>query len=279
MAQTNKEYIIWCDESVKKGEYYSNFYGGVLIKSNEYEHVNKTLEKIVNKIGINEEIKWQKVDAVKLPAFIALIDTFFNLVKSNKVKVRIMFRQNAYKAKNLTSVHEINEYFLLYYQFVKHAFGLKYSNKTLTDIHLKIYFDYLPDTISKCQQFKEYIKGLESSKDFIDAAIKIRKEDVTEVDSKKHLIMQMLDVVLGAIQFRLNNKHLQKIPGKRRRGKKTIAKEKLYKHINKRIREIKPGFNIGVSTSSPKLEERWQQPYRHWNFKPSDFEIDTTKFK
>ena len=279
MAQANKEYIIWCDESVKKGEFYSNFYGGVLIKSRDYEHVNKTLEKIVNKIGIYEEIKWQKVDSVKLPAFIALIDKFFNLVKSKKVKVRIMFRQNAYIARNLTIEHEINEYFLLYYQFVKHAFGLKYSNKTKRNVYLRIYFDYLPDTISKCQQFKEYIKGLESSKDFIDAGIKIRKEDVTEVDSKKHLILQMLDVVLGSIQFRLNDKHLQKIPSKRRRGKKTIAKEKLYEHINKKIREIRPGFNIGVSTSTPLVEDRWENAYRHWNFKPSDFEIDTTKFK
>lgn len=30
-----KEYTIWCDESIKKGKYYSNFYGGLLIQSKD----------------------------------------------------------------------------------------------------------------------------------------------------------------------------------------------------------------------------------------------------
>lgn len=33
-------YHIWFDESDKEGEFYSNFYGGILIKS---EHVEKVL--------------------------------------------------------------------------------------------------------------------------------------------------------------------------------------------------------------------------------------------
>jgi hypothetical protein len=54
--------------------------------------VLKTLKNVVNEIGITEEIKWGKVDAVKLPAFIKLIDVFSDLVKVNKIKVRIMFK-------------------------------------------------------------------------------------------------------------------------------------------------------------------------------------------
>ena len=36
--------------------------------------------------------------------------------------------------------------------------------------------------------------------------------------------------------FRLNDKHKIKPPGQRTRGKRTIAKERLYKHISQRIR-------------------------------------------
>jgi hypothetical protein len=69
--------------------------------------------------------------------------------------------------------------------------------------------------------------------------------------------------------FRLNDKHRAKPPGARRRGKRTIAKEALYKMILGEIRKIQPGFNIGVSTSARgDLRNNWNQPYRHWSFIP-----------
>ena len=111
------------------------------------------------------------------------------------------------------------------------------------------------------------------------AKIKIRKEDIVEVNSKHHLPLQFLDIILGSIQFRLNNKHKEKPLGKKRRGKKTIAKEKLYKHINKKIRETRKGFNVGVTTGAATLEERWSHSYRHWCFVPKDYEIDESLFK
>lgn len=275
----SKEYVIWCDESTKSGKFYSNFYGGVLIKSNDLDFVIDQLKKVVSECKIEEEIKWQKVDSFKLPAFKKLMDVFFKLVKQNKIKARIMFTQNAVKAKGLTDEHLQSEYFLLYYQFVKHHFGLAYSNETEYTINLRLFFDDLPDTHSKRKQFKEYIKGLEKTKGFLNAGIKIRKEDIVEVDSKKHLPLQFLDVVLGAMQFRLNDLHKEKPAGKKRRGKKTIAKEKLYKHINGKIRTIRPYFNIGESTGAENVEEKWSQPYRHWKFKPKDYEIDENRYK
>ncbi len=89
----------------------------------------------------------------------------------------------------------------------------------------------------------------------------------------------MLDVVLGSMCFRLNDKHKEIPPGKKRRGKRTIAKEKLYKHINGKIRKIRTGFNAGVNTGIIKEEDRWSHPYRHWNFKPKEHEIDINLFK
>jgi hypothetical protein len=80
--------------------------------------------------------------------------------------------------------------------------------------------------------------------------------------------LQCLDIVLGAMNFRLNKKHLDKPAGARLRSQKTRAKEKIYKHINKRIHNIYPRFNIGVTTSiHGDPANRWQHRYRHWNFK------------
>ena len=42
---------------------------------------------------------------------------------------------------------------------------------------------------------------------------------------------------------------------------------KLYKVINKHIREIRKGFNVGVSTSNDgDVTNIWKHQYRHWNF-------------
>ncbi len=274
-----KELIIWCDESVKKGKYYSNFYGGVLIESTHQKEVLAKLEAVVNQLGLTDEIKWQKVNEFHLEKYLQLMDVFFQIVASGKIKVRIMFTQNANIATNLLSHHIDNEYFLLYYQFFKHAFGLKHANNGNRPVYIRAYFDELPDQIARRHQFKEYIKGLESTRDFQLSKLKIRKDDIAEVNSKSHLPLQFLDLVLGCMAYRLNDKHKEKPSGKKRRGKRTIAKEKLYKHICSKIRGIKPRFNIGISTGTSELEDRWTMPYRHWLFVPKEFETDGNSYK
>ena len=79
------------------------------------------------------------------------------LVKLNGQK----FRQNANVSQNLSREHEEKEYFLLYYQFIKHAFGIDYCNPNENDqVILKMYFDKLPDTKKKNKEFKGYIYSL-----------------------------------------------------------------------------------------------------------------------
>jgi hypothetical protein len=38
------EYIIYCDESESKGRFYSNFYGGALIKAADRERIEAALK-------------------------------------------------------------------------------------------------------------------------------------------------------------------------------------------------------------------------------------------
>ena len=178
-----------------------------------------------------------------------MIDYFFEFVKSNKIKIRIMFRQNALVPQNLTREHEEKGYFLLYYQFIKHAFGIDYCNLNEKDqVALKLYFDKLPDTKKKNKVFKGYIYALNDF--FCINNVHIYNEDIAEVDSRNHVILQCMDIILGSMNFKLNNMDKEKMPGSNRRGKRTIAKEKLYKNILRNIKTIYPNFNIGVSTSS-----------------------------
>jgi hypothetical protein len=277
----SKEYIIYADESVRKGKYYSNFYGGLLVRSKDLESVTAILDNVKKQENLFAEIKWQKVTNNYLNKYKAIINTFFDLVEEDRIKVRIMFTQNRNIPLDLETYHHEHEYFMLYYQFIKHAFGLKYSNPYRQAFkNLRIYLDRLPDTKEKASLFKSHLTSLSKSTNFRNAKIKVSDEQIAEVKSHNHILLQMVDVVLGSMQFRLNDKHKVKPKGAWRRGKRTIAKEKLYKLINKRIRGIYPNFNIGITTGTAgDRSNYWKHSYRHWLFVPNNYKQDDSKTK
>jgi len=270
----SRELIIYCDESDIAGKHFSNFYGGLLVES---AHLCEVLQRIKDKkaeLNLFAEVKWQKITEQYAEKYIALVDEIFALVAEGKVKIRIMFTQNYFAATGLSAEQHENAFFILYYQFVKNAFGLRYSTESAEKIGVRLYFDNLPDTAEKCSAFRGFVCGLNNWHGFSNAGVTILQDQIAEVDSKDHVLLQCLDVVLGSMQFRLNDKHKDKPIGARRRGKRTIAKERVYKHINARIRGLHSGFNIGISTGTGgDVTNRWAQPYRHWLFVSEKREI------
>ncbi len=270
-----KGFYIFCDESLKKGKYYSNFYGAVLIDKSEFEKVKNVIVSKVQDLQIeNAELKWGHVNTYKLEQYKEVIDVFFEFIKANVIKLRIMFTDNRFIANDLTKAHHENQYHILYYHFLKLAFGFKYITSDLP-LDLEIYFDKLPDSNKKNLLFKNYIYGIQFLPEFSNSKIIIKKDSIYEVDSKKHILMQCLDVILGAMAFRLNDQHKEKVISSTKRGKRTVAKEKLYKHINKKIRETRANFNIGITTGvDGNYQNIFFHPYRHWLFIPSSKSIE-----
>ena len=43
-VKRDMEYIIYCDESVTDGKYDSDFFGGVLVRSGDFDEIKDTLE-------------------------------------------------------------------------------------------------------------------------------------------------------------------------------------------------------------------------------------------
>lgn len=258
---------------MKKGKRFSNFYGGLLVSKSDYKDVLRIMTEAVSELGLEDsELKWSHMNTHRLAPYERIMEVFFGLVKENRVKIRIMFSANRFVAIALRPEQIVKEYHLLYYQFIKHAFGLRYlRSENLID--LEFFFDELPDTRIKNEEFKNYIYALQSLPIFNGTGITIKRDSIYEVDSRKHLLMQCLDVVLGAIAFRLNGLHKEKPEGQKQRGRRTIAKEKLYNAINAHIREIRPNFNIAISTGYETLEDRFNHPYRHWCFKPLRSEL------
>ena len=183
-----------------------------------------------------------------------------------------MFTSRRIEAVGLDTYHHHNRYFLLYYEFIKHAFGLQYCNPDSIDrVFITLLLDEIPDTKAKKAQFRGRISGLESTPTFYGRNIFFPRHSVGEIDSSQHVIQQGLDIILGSIQFKLNGWNLKKPDGAKQRGKRTIAKEKVYKAINKEIQGVydRP-VNIGVSTGLRSPNGYWTDPYRHWVFKPNN---------
>jgi hypothetical protein len=276
------EYILYCDESINHGKYYSNFYGGALIKSYDFDYIANSLNEKKESLNLFSEIKWNKVSDNYLEKYKDIISLYFKFIMENKIKIRIMFSQNAQVPTSLTKENIDNGFQLLYYQFVKHAFGLIYHNSNQTDkTFIRLYFDKLPDNNLKNEIFKSHIYGLQGQDSFRKARLKIRLEDISEVDSHKHVILQCMDIILGSMAFRLNDLHKEKCADTNRRGKKTIAKNNLYEHILSLIRSMDgyENFNIGITTGRKNKDDVWVNPYRHWKFKPAEFVIDKSKYK
>lgn len=265
------EYIVYCDESNSNGPKFSDFFGGCIVSGKDWHLVEDTLEAKKKELNLFGELKWTKVTAQYLERYIEIVDLFFNFLQDGKVKVRIMFRSNTDQPTSSAVRHSDDKYFKLYYQFLKHAFGIKDIPATEEDIFMRIYLDQLPDTREKCEEFKKFVQRLPLfwNSGRTGGKLRIRKGDVADVCSHDHVLLQCTDIVLGAMYFRLNDLHLEKSAGSRCRGKRTIAKEKLYKHINKRICEILPHFNIGISTGTREYQNAtWELPYSHWKFVP-----------
>ena len=268
---------IWLDESDKHGSYYSNFYGGILVVSEHRAEVLRRMTKIKEELGIVDEIKWQKVNAYHYEKYVKLVDELFEMGKAGMLKIRIFFRHNQFEPE-LTPEKRKEEYPILYYQFIKYAFGLVFANDTEG---IRLYLDEIPLNQSDKQNFVSHLYSLNNDSEFKEKGIRFVDKGISEVDSKSHLPLQFMDVILGAICFKLNEKDKLKSDGDERPGKRTILKLKLklYKHINQKIREIYPDFNIGISTPIKLESDRWFQVYRHWSFKPKHHVRNLTRTK
>lgn len=275
-----KRYIIYCDESDDRGKYYSNFYGGALIEARMREKIEEELQAKKDELNIFDgEMKWERITEPYADKYIEFVECVFDILARGDMKFRIMFTQN----RHIPVLEEYQigrDYFMLYYQFIKHAFGLQFAVPDDDTATAAVLLDDVPRNSDLFHEFKQYLSSLSAFPKWSRAGFSIDYQDITDVDSKKHNILQALDVVLGGVQSRLNEKHTRPQPPAKRRGKRAKAKAKVYKAIQRRIFDLYPNFNVGVSTATyDGLHMRFEHPYRHWLFVPSNAKLDNNRTK
>lgn len=215
-------------------------------------------------------MKWQRVTESYKEKYIHFVNAVFDIVERGDMKIRIMFTQNS-NVPRLEDYQIGNDYFLLYHQFIKHAFGLRYCSSNDDPASAAVLLDEVPHNAAKLDEFRRYLSSLSDFPIWRRSNFSIAYEDIAEINSKDHNILQALDVILGAIQSRLNEKHTRPVPPAKRRTKRAMAKGEVYAAVKDRIWAIHPHLNVGISTGSPNgLTDRWNQLYRHWLFIPTN---------
>ena len=121
-------------------------------------------------------------------------------------------------------------------------------------------FDELPDKKDVNNKFKAYI--CTNFKHLITKnKIKTGWYFIEEVDSKKHPVLQCVDVITGVIESELNHKPSEPLS---KRGK---AKHKVFEYIFAQILEIHENFVLTETTYPIYSPKGFYDRYKHFVYK------------
>jgi len=247
------KYHIYCDESDKRGKKYSFFYGALIVKEGDLVEVEDfLLKRKTDDKGLPyiSELKWYKISDSnwKLNVTERFLDGLFQLINQGKIKIRISFCQNKYMIDKGKTEEEL--FFLLYYQALKNNFCI------FNDV-VKLNLDNLPfQQKEKLLQFNNFLKN----------NTKIPNGEFNQINSENCILTQAIDLIIGGICFKLNEKDKDKING--RIGNRTKAKIRIYQFLSKKIRDLSPStiykyFNIGIETNGRDFNRLLNDKYRH----------------
>ncbi|MDE6586460.1 MAG: hypothetical protein K2K80_07265, partial [Clostridia bacterium] len=184
-------------------------------------------------------------------------DLFFTYVRSSDIKARVMFSKNEELDVLPKSIDET--YCKFYYLFLRYAFSIYYAK---CNISLRLIFDDLPETKAACEKLKSYlVNNLNIVTVNRGNKVNLIAKDIEEVDSKKHMVLQCMDVIMGLVDFHLN------ATKEERESKRGQARSSVWKFILSKIYEIHENFILTDTTAPIYSHKGWRDQYKHFVFK------------
>lgn len=190
-------YHIYCDESRQTQDRYMVF-GGIITTAKNVELFDKAMQLYREGQNMMAEIKWGKVSDKKLNEYKALIDLFFSLNDALHFK-SIVFDTYLIDYKTYSSGDKELGFYKFWYQFLLHSFG-PYAKKE--DRYL-IFMDWRHSSY-RLSDLKEVLNNGMRKKYGIREDI---FRNIQPLDSKKSNMIQLVDVLMGAIGYQWNGCH------------------------------------------------------------------------
>jgi len=278
------KYEIYADEGWTHGGQPPNrywcFFGGIFGEESDLERLNTELQKIKAAHEVKSEIKWTKVGANNITCCQAMVDCLFWHIRASKVKYRQFFVDRALVWTPTSGEQpdsDLTVQFKMYYQFLKHAFGLRYlpRNVNSPQSSVMIRLDDHPSPTHK-EALVEFAERLPMFLHRPDLQI-----SVSFLNSGKHERLQICDLLMGAAGFYGNRHHEHRKPGQRGMSEKQRLKKSLAWHIYTHLRNLdaeergSKNFNWFESTGLQGNQQNlFNYKARMWKFQPTEHQRD-----
>lgn len=189
---------IYCDESRQTADRYMVI-GGVIAQREDELLFTQDMRLFRQSHNMRSELKWTKVSDQKLSEYRALIDLFFSLSRAVYFKAIVVDTQEIDHRTHNKSNPELGFYKLMY-QFLLHSFGgdLRQDDCCLIFLDQRTTTNYKLSTL--CAILKNGLRkkyGLD-----LDTV-----RNIQATDSKQSDLIQIADVLMGAIGYEMNGAH------------------------------------------------------------------------
>ena len=208
-----QDYIFIADESGISNDRFT-VVGGLCMHRDSYQRAYDALEAFSENHNMKAELKWSKVSNQKLSEYKALVDCFFDLNNTDHLHFHCLcFDSHQWNHKKYNNGDSDIGLSKLYYQLILHKFVKTHGHKG----SLYVRVDHRNSSTPL-----ETIRSMLNATAARDHGIATRpvKQFVSE-DSKKCRLLQLNDVILGAVCAARNSRHL--LEGGRE-AKKELAK-------------------------------------------------------
>lgn len=237
---------IFCDES-RQSQHRYMILGGIIINSKYLATFNDTMKNFRVQYNMNSELKWTKVSRSKLEEYKKFIDHFFALNDTDYLHFHCL----------ILDTHQINHkkynngnadlgFYKFYYQLLLHSFGRNYcaisSGKAES---LVVCLDEKSSKYSLSELKRVLNNGINKKHGISTNPFK----SVEPLDSKRSDVMQIADIIMGAIGYQKNGFHLL--------SNSSEAKKELANYIAKKV---------GVETLGNNSSYHVVR-FKTWNFK------------
>ncbi len=255
------------------------FFGGIFGLESDLSKLELALARIVQTHGHKIEIKWANVSRQSQSLYIELLNEFFSQLTSKDIKYRQRFldRMHVYvPARNETKQSALDTQYRVYYQFLKHHFGLQYLPRAQNQFDTV--FIRLDEHSS--QEHKLVLKTFAEKLPHWLGRTDLHFH-VSFVESKAHLRLQICDLIMGAAGSYGIKMHLKRQPGQRGMSGKQKLRLEIAKYIYEKIKEIvlnqrnTRAFNWFDTTGiDDSVENQLHHKIRIWKFVPKSHRVD-----
>ncbi len=201
------------------------------------DRLDTRLRMVRSDDGISGEIKWKSLSEANYECYIEFVDTLFESILSGEVKFRQMFLDRTFvwqPKRDQAEITDIESQFKLYYQFLKHAFGLKYLPRAagVDQIELLVRLDNHSSQPNK-EKLVDFCATLPRILERHDVRV-----SVSFLNSKKAPRIQVWDLLIGAAGSHGNRMHLKRSDGQRGMTKKQKLRDNFCKHVYQSLKNI-----------------------------------------